>query len=122
MVFEPKNILITGATSEGIGRALALALHDLPSQPKIIVTGRQQDKLDELSSKSDRLVGKRLDQLAYKEELQIWARDLIQEHQDLDMIVLNAGIQIPADFTKPESIDLDSVCQRFLTSDTKYDG
>lgn len=109
MVFAPKGIVITGATTQGIGRSLALALHDLPSQPKIVVTGRQQDKLDELASKSERIHGRRLDQLASKADLQRWVQHLLNEHQDIDTVILNAGIQIPADFTKPDTVDLDAV-------------
>ncbi|KAK9895806.1 NAD(P)-binding protein [Cystobasidium minutum MCA 4210] len=118
MVFAPKSVLVTGATTQGIGRALALALHDLPSQPKIIVTGRQQDKLDELASTSQRIYGKRLDQLASKEDLQRWARQLLNEHQDIDTIILNAGIQIPADFSKPDTIDLDALQEELYVNYT----
>lgn len=109
MVFVPKCVVVTGATTKGLGRALALALHDLPHKPKIIVTGRQQDKLDELASSSDRLYGKRLDQLASKEDLQRWVLRLLNEHQDIDTVILNAGVQIPADFSKPDTVDLEAV-------------
>lgn len=114
MVFAPKGVLVTGATTQGIGRSLALAMHDLPSQPKIIVTGRQQDKLDELAASSERIFGSRLDQLSSREVLQSWVRRLLNEHQDIDTIVLNAGIQIPADFSKPDTVDLDAVCRTGL--------
>ena len=111
MPFEPQCILVTGATSEGIGRALALALLDLPHKPKVIVTGRRQDKLDELcsSSKDSRLVGKRLDQTAARGELKSWAQELVREHPELDMVILNAGIQHQADYRKSEDIDLELV-------------
>ena len=45
-----KCILVTGATS-GIGRALALALAELPSKPTVIAAGRRQTRLDELKAK-----------------------------------------------------------------------
>lgn len=109
MVFAPKGVVVTGATSKGIGRSLALALHDLPTQPKVIITGRQQDKLDELASHSNRIYGKRLDQLSSKEELQRWVLRLLNEHQDVDTVILNAGIQIPADLSRPDTVDLDAV-------------
>lgn len=109
MVFAPKGVVVTGATTHGIGRSLALALHDLPSKPKIIVTGRQQGKLEELASISDRIYGKRLDQLSSKEELQKWVQRLLNEHPDIDTVVLNAGVQIPADMSKPDTVDLDAV-------------
>ena len=111
MPFDPQCILVTGATSEGIGRALALAMLDLPHKPKVIVTGRRQDKLDELcsTSKDGRLVGKRLDQTASRGELKSWVQELVREHPELDMVILNAGIQHQADFRKPEEIDLELV-------------
>lgn len=45
---DSKCVLVTGAAS-GIGRALALAIADLPTHPKIIAAGRRQDRLDELA-------------------------------------------------------------------------
>lgn len=118
MVFAPKAVVVTGATSKGIGRSLASAIHDLPGHPKVIVTGRQQDKLDELASRSDRIYGRYLDQLSSKENLQRWVLRLLNEHQDIDTVVLNAGIQIPADFSRPDTVDLDAVRNCFTSQDT----
>jgi short-subunit dehydrogenase involved in D-alanine esterification of teichoic acids len=42
-----KCVLVIGATS-GIGRYLALAIHELPSKPTVIVAGRRQARLDEI--------------------------------------------------------------------------
>ncbi|KAF9056364.1 hypothetical protein BJ165DRAFT_505577 [Panaeolus papilionaceus] len=47
---EAKCILITGATS-GIGRALAIALSELPGKPRIIAAGRRKDRLEDLAKK-----------------------------------------------------------------------
>ena len=55
-ISECRCILVIGATA-GIGRALALALHDLPSKPNVIVGGRRQERLDELTKTSDRIKG-----------------------------------------------------------------
>jgi NADP-dependent 3-hydroxy acid dehydrogenase YdfG len=44
---ESKCVLITGATS-GIGRALALDISQLPSQPTVIGTGRRKERLEEI--------------------------------------------------------------------------
>lgn len=109
MVFEPKCILITGATSEGIGKALALALLDLPSKPKIVITGRRQEKLDEICRSSERLYGRRLDQTAPRADLQKWTGSLLSEFPDLDMVVLNAGIQHNVDFLEADKMDFDLV-------------
>jgi short-subunit dehydrogenase involved in D-alanine esterification of teichoic acids len=48
-----KCILVLGATS-GIGRDLALALHELPSKPTVIVSGRRKERLDEILSKGSK--------------------------------------------------------------------
>lgn len=49
---DSKVVLIIGATA-GIGRALALAIHDLPTKPTVIVTGRRKERLDELVAKGE---------------------------------------------------------------------
>jgi hypothetical protein len=46
-----KCVLVIGATS-GIGRALALAISELPSRPTVIAAGRRQDRLKELQEKN----------------------------------------------------------------------
>ena len=57
---DAKCVLVIGATA-GIGRALALAIHDLDSKPIVIVAGRRQERLDELAAKSDRIKTARVD-------------------------------------------------------------
>lgn len=44
---DSKSVLVTGATS-GIGKALALAISQLPSKPEVIAVGRRKGRLDEL--------------------------------------------------------------------------
>ncbi len=46
-ISSSKSVLITGATS-GIGRALALAVAELPSKPQVIAAGRRENRLEEL--------------------------------------------------------------------------
>lgn len=43
-----------------------------------------------------------------------------EEHKDLDMIILNSGIQRGLDFGKPESIDLDAVDLEMQTNYFSY--
>ena len=49
---DSKCVLVIGATA-GIGRALALAIYKLPTNPTVIVAGRRQDRLDELVKQGD---------------------------------------------------------------------
>lgn len=42
-----KCVLVIGASS-GIGKDLALRIHELPSKPTVIIAGRRQTKLDEI--------------------------------------------------------------------------
>ncbi len=65
---DAKCVLVVGATA-GIGRALALAIHDLPSKPTVIVAGRRQERLDELCSKSERIKGVQVDVTGGKDSL-----------------------------------------------------
>ena len=51
---EAKCVLVIGATS-GLGRALALAIHDLDTQPTVILAGRRQRRLDELAQRGERI-------------------------------------------------------------------
>jgi short-subunit dehydrogenase involved in D-alanine esterification of teichoic acids len=46
-------VLVIGATA-GIGRDLALAIHELPSKPTVIVSGRRQARLDEIVAKGSK--------------------------------------------------------------------
>jgi len=44
-IFQDKVVIVTGA-SEGIGRALCIAL--APQKPKLVLAARNQDRLEEL--------------------------------------------------------------------------
>lgn len=57
---DSKCVLIVGATA-GIGRALALAIHALPSKPTVIVAGRRKERLDELVKKGQESDGGRIE-------------------------------------------------------------
>ena len=45
---DSQCVLVIGATA-GIGRSLALSILSLPSKPTVVVSGRRQDRLDELT-------------------------------------------------------------------------
>lgn len=62
-ITDSKCILVIGATS-GLGKALALSILDLPAQPTVIVAGRRQARLDEITQEhaaSGRLQSIRMD-------------------------------------------------------------
>jgi short-subunit dehydrogenase involved in D-alanine esterification of teichoic acids len=80
-----KTILVIGATS-GIGRALAVALSELPTKPTVIVSGRRQDRLDEL--KAGKFGGGKIetiqfDQSADNESLAAFVNDVTAKYPDV---------------------------------------
>lgn len=53
-IADSKVVLVIGATA-GIGRALALAIHALPSKPIVIISGRRSDRLESVVKEGDPL-------------------------------------------------------------------
>ncbi|THU94844.1 NAD(P)-binding protein [Dendrothele bispora CBS 962.96] len=107
-ILDSKCILVTGATA-GIGRALALEIAKLPSKPKVIGSGRRQDRLDQLSEAG--IEGMQLDVNADRETLKKFVDNLVNKNPDLDTIVLCAGIQRQFNFQK--EVDLDAISLEF---------
>ncbi|KLO10127.1 NAD(P)-binding protein [Schizopora paradoxa] len=112
-----KCVLVIGATS-GIGRALALAIHKLPTKPTVIVAGRRQNRLDEIlnEAKGDAEGAKTLhaiqfDASAKVEDLKKFVAETVAAYPELDTVVFSAGMQHIFDFTKPEEINLDFAAQ-----------
>ncbi|KAI8980668.1 NAD-P-binding protein [Trametes punicea] len=101
---DAKCVLVLGATS-GIGRALALAIHDLDSKPTVIVSGRRQDRLDELA-RGGRIRTLCVDINTTEQNLKKFVGDTLSKYPDLDAVIFSSGVQHIFDFTKPESIDL----------------
>lgn len=79
---DAKCVLVVGATA-GIGRALALAIHGLPSEPVVIVAGRRQDRLDELTNRSERIKGVRVDLTSGRETLRAFVEDTVSKYPDV---------------------------------------
>lgn len=112
---DAKCILVVGATA-GIGRALALAIHDLPSRPTVIVAGRRQERLDELAKKSERIKTARVDLMSGRDALAKFANELVATYPDLDAVILSSGVQHMFDFKQPEKVDLDLFEAEYTTN------
>ncbi|KAH8110647.1 NAD(P)-binding protein [Phellopilus nigrolimitatus] len=118
---DSKCVLVVGATS-GIGRALALAIHALPTKPTVIATGRRKDRLDELAKNGEedgegRFGVVQVDISAGRDALKGFIDNVLVKYPELDTIIFSAGIQNATDFTKPDKIDLDAVSKEV---DTNY--
>jgi short-subunit dehydrogenase involved in D-alanine esterification of teichoic acids len=77
---DSKTVLVTGATA-GIGRALALAIADLPSHPRVIGAGRRQDRLDELKKSGLETIQVDLD--TDKEGLKKFVDNILQKYPEV---------------------------------------
>ncbi|CDO76626.1 hypothetical protein BN946_scf184868.g40 [Trametes cinnabarina] len=107
---DAKCVLVLGATS-GIGRALALAIHNLDSQPTVIVSGRRQERLNELAREGERIRTARVDINTTEGNLKQFVEDTVAKYPDLDAVIFSSGIQHIFDFSKPETIDLSTEFQ-----------
>ena len=93
MKIAGNTILVTGGTS-GIGRTLAEALHDRGNQ--VIVAGRRQALLDEVTAGRDGMAGMQLD-LDDPAALPRFADAIRIRFPGLNVLVANAGISSQED-------------------------
>ncbi|KAI0093464.1 NAD-P-binding protein [Irpex rosettiformis] len=103
---DAKVVLIIGATA-GIGRSLAYAIHDLPTKPTVIISGRRQNRIDEITEKSDRFGGIAVDLLSGRESLKKFVEDVTTKWPELDAVIFASGVQYVYKFNEPSKIDLD---------------
>lgn len=89
------TILVTGGTS-GIGRALAEAFHERGN--RVIVTGRRQALLDEMTADRPGLVGMPLD-LDDPGDVSRFGGEIRARFPDLNVLIANAGISRSEDMT-----------------------
>jgi short-subunit dehydrogenase involved in D-alanine esterification of teichoic acids len=111
-----KKALVIGATS-GIGWALAEKL--VANGTKVIVVGRRRERLDAFVAEHKDATALTLDVMDLA-SIPAFAKSIVEQHPDLDCIVLNSGIQRAFDFSKPDSVDLSVLDQELMTNYTSY--
>lgn len=101
MKISGNTILVTGGTS-GIGRALAEALH--AKSNKVIIAGRRQALLDEVTGRNPGMTGIAVD-LSDSAAIGEFADSVKSQFPTLNVLINNAGIAGMEDYTA-DSIDL----------------
>ncbi|MDQ1185357.1 SDR family oxidoreductase [Agrobacterium larrymoorei] len=103
MKMTGNTILITGGGS-GIGRALAEAFHALGN--KVIISGRRQSALDEVTKANPGMVSAVLD-ATKAENIRTFAETLTRDHPELNVVINNAGIMKNEDIAAaPDYLDI----------------
>ena len=92
------TILVTGGTS-GIGRALAETFHARGN--KVIIAGRRQQLLDEITKQHPGMVGLPLD-VADENSIKSFTSEVKSRFPELNVLINNAGISRPEDYTADE--------------------
>ena len=83
-------------TTAGLGRALSLAIRDLPSSPRVVVAGRLPERLDELAEE-ERIDAVQLDVPAPREKLIQSVNDVLKRFPDVSISTLPYSIYIARD-------------------------
>jgi len=100
MKLTDNTILITGGGS-GIGRGLAEAFHALGN--KVIIAGRRQHALDEVTDANPGMASVTLD-ITNPTAIQAFAEEVTELHPTLNVLINNAGISRLEDLkTKPDN-------------------
>ena len=93
MNVKDNTILITGGAS-GIGRRLAESFHKLGNQ--VIISGRRQQALDEVTAANPGMQSQRVD-IGDPAEVAAFADQIIARYPNLNVLINNAGIMEPED-------------------------
>jgi uncharacterized oxidoreductase len=95
MQMTGNTILITGGSS-GIGRALAVALHQLGNQ--IIVAGRRRSLMEEIVAKNPRIHAAVVD-VQNVASLKGFVDDIVHHYPEVNVLINNAGIMKPENYS-----------------------
>ncbi len=95
MKMTGNTILITGGGS-GIGRALAKKFH--ASGNKVIISGRNKSRLNDVAAANSGMVAMELD-ICDAKSISSFAERIIADHPELNVVINNAGIMIPEQMT-----------------------
>ena len=98
MKLTDNTILITGGGS-GIGRGLAEAFHTLGN--KVIIAGRRKAVLAEVTEANSGMASVTLD-ITNPEAIQAFAKEVIELHPTLNVVINNAGISRLEDMKAPQ--------------------
>lgn len=101
MKLTQQTILITGATS-GIGLALAARLYEMKNT--VIISGRKQERLDEIAAQYPGMDTFCCD-LQKKESREELATRVMEKYPKLTMLINNAGLMKVNDFTAEVPFD-----------------
>lgn len=110
MKFEGKTILITGGGS-GIGRGLAESFDRLGNQ--VIIAGRGRAKLDATVADNPNMVAMTLD-VADPASIEAFAKEVVEKHPKLDVLINNAGLMRVEDVTKGGVSDAEATIETNL--------
>lgn len=100
MQMTNNTILITGGGS-GIGAGLAKAFHDLGNQ--VIITGRRQNKLDEVTSANRGMASFTVD-MESAESIRAFASAVVKKFPALNVVIHNAGVMTMEDLKQGNTL------------------
>lgn len=107
------TILITGGTS-GIGRALAEELHAKGNQ--LVIAGRRQNLLNEVTSRNEGMIGIVAD-LGSSDGVESLAQQVLDRFPSLNVLINNAGIAGIEDYAA-DPVDLERAYKTITTNIT----
>ena len=112
MKITGNTILITGGGS-GIGRRLAESFHKKGKQ--VIVSGRRQQALDEVTSANPGIKSLLLD-INDRDSIRLFSQQVTQDYPGLNVLINNAGISKAEDLKSPPDYleDAEAIVTSFI--------